>query len=31
MAYAQRTKVPVTQSRLEIERVLMKYGADKWD
>ena len=28
MAYAERTKVPVMQSRNEIERVLTKYGAD---
>jgi hypothetical protein len=30
MPYAQGTKVPVSQSRLEIERVLLKYGADKF-
>jgi hypothetical protein len=33
--YAERTKVPVTQSRAEIERVLERYGADAfgygWD
>jgi hypothetical protein len=27
MAYAQRTQVPVEQSRNEIERILAKYGA----
>lgn len=35
MAYAENTSVPVERSRAEIERVLVKYGADKffsgWD
>lgn len=28
MAYAERTKVPVTQSKAEIEKLVKKYGAD---
>lgn len=30
MSYAQETLVPVEQSRAEIERILTKYGADKF-
>ena len=30
MRYARRTKVPIETSRAEIERVLMKYGADQF-
>jgi hypothetical protein len=30
MAYAEYTKVPVDQTRLEIERTLTKYGADRF-
>jgi len=28
MAYAERTKVPVTQSKAEIEKLVKRYGAD---
>jgi hypothetical protein len=30
MAYAERTKVGVDQTRLEIERTLKRYGADRF-
>lgn len=30
MAYAEYTKVPVEQTRLEIERTLTRYGADRF-
>lgn len=30
MAFAENTKVPVDQTRLEIERLLAKHGADKF-
>ena len=28
--YAERTKVPVSQSKTEIERILARYGADQF-
>lgn len=30
MSYAERTKVPVDRSRAEIEKLVMKYGANKF-
>ena len=30
MAYAEKTKVPVEQSKAEIERTLARYGADRF-
>lgn len=30
MAYAEHTKVPVDQTRMEIERTLTRYGADRF-
>jgi hypothetical protein len=30
MAYAEHTKVPVDQTRIEIERTLKRYGADRF-
>lgn len=30
MSYAEKTKVPITKTRAEIEYLLIKYGADKF-
>jgi hypothetical protein len=30
MAYAEQTKVPVEQTKAEIERTLVRYGADRF-